>query len=107
MVIRCVFSFHRHTRLYKWCFNILAGAVPTNDLYIEDIEVPCGQPMTTRQLVTKVHVQNIPQEFRNIGLQYYLERVMQGEASCKVELFDADGIATFHPQIGIFTIVKF
>ena len=73
-----------------------------NDLVIEDIEIPCGQPVIPQQMVTKVHVQNIPPEFRNIGLQYYLEKVMQNQVTCKVELFHTDGLAIFQPPIGTF-----
>ena len=78
-----------------------------NDMSIEDIEIPCGQPINVRQLTTKVHVQNIPPKYRNIGLQYYLERVMQNEAGCKVELFNADGVATFQPAIGTLISILF
>lgn len=67
---------------------------------MEDIEIPCGQPLAPQQLVTKVHIQNIPPEYRNIGLRYFLEKVMQNEVSCNVELFRADGVATFHRAIG-------
>lgn len=72
-----------------------------NDLYVEDLEVPCGQPIISQpQLVTNVHVQNIPPEFRNIGLKYYLEKVMQNQVTCKVEQFNADAVAIFQPPIG-------
>lgn len=87
-----------------------AGALPVqstilNDLNIEDLEVPCGQPTANQeQMVTNVHVQNIPPEFRNIGLKYYLERVMQSEVTCKVEQFNADAVAVFQPPIGTCTL---
>lgn len=78
------------------------GALPsaTDDMYVEDIEIPCGQPVSSQHLYCKVHVQNIPQEYRNIGLRYYLDKVMQNEVSCKVDMFKTDAIATFSHPIG-------
>lgn len=90
--------------LHDYIYIILwAGALPMqsamqNDMNIEDIEVPCGQPTT--EMVSRVHVQNIPPEFRNIGLKYYLEKVMQNEVTCKVDIFNADAVAVFKPPIG-------
>ena len=75
---------------------------PPDDLYVEDIEAPCGQPVLAQQFVTKVHIQNIPPEFRNVGLQYYLEKVMKNKVSCAVEFYHMDGIATFDRPIGTF-----
>ena len=68
---------------------------PPNDLYVEDIAL-------TQQFVTKVHIQNIPPEFRNIGLQYYLEKLMRNEVSCEVNLYYVNGIAIFDRPIGTF-----
>ena len=95
--------------LYCLTFIVLwAGALPVqsaiqNDLNIEDIEVPCGQPVTN-MVRTNVHVQNIPPKFRNIGLKYYLEKVMGSAVTCEVEQFNADAIAVFQPPIGNYIL---
>ena len=80
--------------------SLLPSSLSPDDLYIEDIEVPCGQPVIHQQLVSKVLVQNIPAEYRNIVLQYYLEKLVHNSANCKLELFQVDGVATFQPPIG-------
>lgn len=72
-----------------------------SDLCVEDVEVPCGQPtISPTQFVTNVHVQNIHPEYRNIGLKYYLEKLMPTNVTCKVDIFNADAVAVFHPPIG-------
>ena len=89
-----------------WFCFLWLGALPVQsasqgDLFVEDLEAPCGQPTTPQpQLVTNVHVQNIPPAFRNIGLKYYLEKLMQNEVTCTVEQFSADAVAVFQPAIG-------
>ena len=74
-----------------------------DDLKIEDIEVPCGQPVVARRMVSKVYVQNIPAEYRNMVLQYYLEKLTHNQVSCRLELFRVDGVATFQPPVGMYT----
>ena len=96
-----------------WFYFLWLGALPVQsasqgDLFVEDLEAPCGQPTTPQpQLVTNVHVQNIPPEFRNIGLKYYLEKLMPNEVTCTVEQFNADALAVFQPAIGNSGIYKF
>jgi hypothetical protein len=88
--------------LFLWVGALPDQSASQGDLYVEDIETPCGQPTIPHppQLVTNVHVQNIPPEFRNIGLKYYLEKLMLSEVTCKVEQFNADALAMFQPPIG-------
>lgn len=85
--------------VYIFFFCAGAASVPQNDLYVEDLEAPCGQPVINK--VSKIHVQNIPSQFRHISLHYYLEKVMENQVTCEVELFNADGVATFRPPVGM------
>ena len=87
--------------LFLWLGALPVQSASQGDLYVEDLEAPCGQPTISQpQLVTNVHVQNIPPEFRNIGLKYYLEKLMLSVVTCTVEQFNADAIAVFQPPIG-------
>ncbi len=107
-IIECYIYCYFCVVLFLWVGALPVQSASQGDLCVEDIEAPCGQPTVPQQsqLVTNVHVQNIPPEFRNIGLKYYLEKLMPNEVICKVEQFNADALAVFQPPIGNSGIYK-
>ena len=69
-----------------------------NQLVVEDMEAPCGQPLPDAiSTPTKILINGIPAEERSeTTLMYYLQSLLAPQApNCNVKLYGEKAVATF------------